>query len=111
MLVLHHDKVGDSGRLRLARATGPSGRIAWDAELALAHHATTRFGEQVLAFVGTVPDAAYDPQSEVSRERHELLIFVNAATGSAAQYDLTDESVIDANAPEIVTSERADVER
>ena len=105
MLVLHHDKVGDSGRLRLARATGPAGRLAWDADLALAHLSATMFGESTLAFVGTVPDPTYEPYSEVSRDKHEVLVFVNDATGSVARYDLTAESVVDADAPEAVTTE------
>lgn len=111
VLVLHYDKVGDGGRLRVARATGPAGRLAWDADLALAHLSAAMFGDSTLAFVGTVPDPAYEPYSEVSRDKHEVLVFVNEATGIVARYDLTAESVVDADAPEAVTTERADIER
>src|SRR5262249_3293882 len=37
VLVLHHDKVGSAGRLRLARIAGPAGRTVWDVALPLAN--------------------------------------------------------------------------
>jgi hypothetical protein len=35
VLVLHRDRLGEEGRLRLARVAGPDGRVVWDAALPL----------------------------------------------------------------------------
>jgi hypothetical protein len=98
VLVLYHDKVGDAGRLRLARVSGPAGRVVWDAALPLADLEASMFGESTLAFVGTEPNPAHDPRSEVSRETHETLVVPNVASGDVARYDLTAESVVETEA-------------
>ena len=104
VLVLHHDKLGDAGRLRVARVSGPAGRVIWDAALTLAALETSMFGESTLAFVGTAPNPAHDPRSEVSRETHETLVVLNVASGDVARYDLTAESVVEAEAPAAIAT-------
>jgi hypothetical protein len=106
VLVLHHDKVGDAGRLRLARVAGPAGRVVWDAALPLAdlaaafhgNHAGNHAGERGLAIVGSLPNPAYDPKSEVSREEHELLVAIDVASGGVASFDLTEASTRETDA-------------
>lgn len=94
VLVLHHDKVGSSGRLRVARVAGPAGRVVWDAPLLVADLAASTSATS-LAFLGTVPDPAHDRRSEISREEHEVLIALDFVSGAVARYDLTAESRAD----------------
>jgi hypothetical protein len=65
----------------------------WDAALGLARLAAMMHGDRTLVFVGTEPNPAHDPRSDVSREEHQKLVVVNAAGGGVASYDLTVESV------------------
>jgi hypothetical protein len=100
LFVLYYDKLGPTGRLHLARVAGPAGKIAWDAALPLAETSAVLIGPELnqtraIAFVGTEPNPAHDPESEVSRERHEKVVTVGIADGGVATYDLTERSVSD----------------
>jgi len=105
VLILHHDKVGGAGRLRLTRVSGPAGRVVWDAALPLADLEAAMYGERTVVFVGTEPNPAHDPRSEVSRETHEKLVVIDVRSGTVATFDLTAESVreVDPAAPRAVT--------
>lgn len=92
VVVLFHDKVGPEGRLRLARVAGPAGRVVWDAALELAEVEGVFYGPTALALVGTAPNPAHVPDSEVSRAEHERIVGVDVATGAVASFDLTAES-------------------
>lgn len=93
VVVLHHDKVGDAGRLRVARVAGPGGRVVWDAPLGLAEVNAAMYGTRTLTFVGTEPNPAYDPKSEKSPEQLEKLVVVEVAGGTVSTFDVTTESV------------------
>lgn len=102
VLVLHHDKVGGGGRVRVARVTGPAGKVMWDAALPLANVQTSMGGldRNVLAFTGTEPNPAYKPDDETSREDHEKLVTLDVATGAVQTFDLSAESIrLDAHEP------------
>lgn len=93
VLVLHHDRIGGAGRLRLARVAGPAGRVVWDAALPLKNLQAVMGGERTLVFAGTEPDPAHDPRSKTSREQHEKILSVNVEDGQLATFDLTAASV------------------
>lgn len=93
VVVLHHDRVGGAGRLRLARVSGPAGRVVWDAALPLATLEASMHGTQHLVFIGREPNPAHDPTSETSRATHERLVAVDVASGAVAGCDLTEESL------------------
>jgi hypothetical protein len=98
VVVLYHDKLGPTGRLHVARVTGPAGKLAWDAALPVDDVAAALFGPEgqharSIAFVGTEPNAAHDRESELSRERHEKVVAVDVASGAVAAFDLTERSV------------------
>jgi hypothetical protein len=95
VLVLHHDKVGEDGRLRVARVSGPKGRVVWDAALGIAELDSALYGPSAIGFVGRLPNPAHDPHSDRSRDTHELLVSVTAPDGAVSTYDLTAESVTD----------------
>ncbi len=92
VVVLFHDEVGPEARVRVARVAGPAGRVVWDAALDLAVVEGAFYGPTALAFVGSVPNPAHDPDSEVSRAEHERIVGVDVATGTVASFDLTAES-------------------
>lgn len=95
VLVLHHDKVGKDGRLRLARVSGPAGRVVWDAALGAAALDSAMYGARIVSLVGGGPNPAHEPKAERSRETHQLLVSVDVTDGRLASYDLTAESVTD----------------
>lgn len=89
VVVLHHDKLGDAGRLRLARVAGPGGRVVWDAALPLAELTSATYGPGQIVLFGTVPNPAHNPDSAESREQHEVLVAVDVPTGTVSSFDLT----------------------
>jgi hypothetical protein len=93
VLVLHHDKLGSAGRLRLARIAGPGGRTVWDAAPTLANLEAVAYGERSVILVGTEPNDAHDPRQERSRAAHEKFVSVDIASGAVSVFDLTAESV------------------
>ncbi len=95
VLVLHHDKVGGAGRLRVARVSGPAGNVVSDAPLGIAALSSSMLGETSVTLFGTVPNLHHDPQAETSPEEEEVLIGLNAGNGAVASYDLTAESLAD----------------
>jgi hypothetical protein len=92
VLVLHHDKLGPSGRLHVTRVAGPAGRVVWDAPLGLAELDGGLLGPTI-AFVGTEPNPAHDPRNRASSAAHTKIVAVDVANGRVASYDLTAESV------------------
>ena len=98
VVVLYSDELGPTGRLHVARVTGPNGTVAWDAALPLAEASAVLIGPEAnatksIAFVGTEPNPTHDPESEVSRERHEKVVTVGVAHGAVATFDVTERSV------------------
>jgi len=99
VLVLHHDKLGPTGRLHVTRVSGPVGKVAWDAALQIENTDAVLFAPDPstttsIVFVGTEPNPTHDPQSEVSREAHQKIVALNVASGAVATYDLTARSVM-----------------
>jgi hypothetical protein len=100
VLILHHDKVGSEGRLRVARVSGPAGKVVWDAALPIGEMQVSMIGKPVLAFVGTEPNPQHDPEDEQSRDEHEKLVMLDTGTGAVAAFDMTAESIrLDAHQP------------
>ncbi len=93
VVVLFHDEIGPDGRVRLARVAGPAGRVVWDAALGLAVVEGAFSGPTAVAFIGTEPNPGHRPESETSREQHQKIVAVDAASGAVAIFDLTAESV------------------
>lgn len=100
VLILHHDKVGSDGRLRVARVSGPAGKVVWDAALPLGEMQVSMVGTPVVAFVGTEPNPLHDPNDDVSREQHQKLVMLDTGTGTVTSFDMTAESArLDAHQP------------
>jgi hypothetical protein len=103
VLVLHHDKLGEAGRLKLARVSGPVGKMVWDVPLGLADlHAVLRDRHVDLVLLGTEPvtlvrDAkpgpGVDPDAVLTEDEHVKLVRVSISDGSTSSFDLTAASV------------------
>ena len=95
VLVLHRDRLGDEGRLRLARVNGPAGRTGWDAALPMSALESVAPGEGTLVLLGT---EKVQVKVRGSRERTEVadllrLVSVDLATGAVRAYDMATESL------------------
>lgn len=92
VLVLHHDKVGGAGRLRLTRIAGPGGRVVWDLLLPLGRLEASTGRDGVLTLLGRLRNPEHDPRRETSREEHEIIAAVDVRSGALSSFDLTAES-------------------
>lgn len=85
LLVLHWDRLGDEGRLRLSRL-GPRGRLLWTADLPMARMDAVMPGEKTLALLGSRPE----PDLVRPRERRPVqvdqLVLVDLETGRASSF-------------------------
>ncbi|MGZ8457874.1 MAG: PA2928 family protein [Gemmatirosa sp.] len=92
VFVLHRDRLGDDGRLRLTRVAGPAGRPVWEARLPLSllqavlagpvgRRTITLFGREHAPSDGS----ARDPYQGA----HEQIVSVDVASGAVRAYDLT----------------------
>ena len=93
VVVLHHDKLGDAGRLRLARVAGPGGRVVRDAALPLAELTSATYVPGQVVLFGSAPNPAHNPDAQASREQHEVLVAVDVPTGTVTSFDLTAERI------------------
>lgn len=101
--VLYHDKLGEAGRLKLARVSGPVGKLVWDVPSGLADlQAVLRDRRVDLVLLGTEPvtlvrDAKPGPDmdrdAELTEDEHVKLVRVSISDGSTTAFDLTAESV------------------
>ncbi len=93
ILVMYRDKLGADGRLKVARVSGPAGRVVWDAALPIANMTSSMPGKTVLAFVGSEPNPAYDPDVDGSPEALQKLVTLEVPTGTVSAFDMSTESV------------------
>lgn len=99
VLVLHHETVGEGGRLALARVAGPGGRVMWTAVLPLTVLESVLPGESALVLVGSGPPPAApgtapaNPDGAPAPELHEKLVRVALADGALAVFDLSEASL------------------
>jgi hypothetical protein len=103
VVVLHHDKLGEAGRLKLARVSGPVGKLVWDVPLGVADlQAVMRDRRIDLVLLGTEPVAVardakpgpgMDPDAQLTEDEHVKLVRVSISDGSTKSFDLTAESV------------------
>jgi len=87
VLVLHRDRLGDAGRLRLTRVTGPRGKPAWTADLPLQAIEAVMPGEGTLVMLGRRDEPPLFPRRDTTRpESVDQLVSIDLATGALAAY-------------------------
>jgi hypothetical protein len=96
VLVLHRDRLGEEGKLRLTRIAGPGGRPVWLAALPLSVLQSVMPGERSVVLLGIEyaepPPGASSAEPRGARDpfhdAHERLVSVDLATGTVGVYDL-----------------------
>jgi hypothetical protein len=91
VLVLHVDRLGDAGRLQLARVSGPLGKPVWNAALPLVALASVMKGEGDLLLWGSEANAR-NSGAGIKGVRHKL-VRVDVATGATLVLDLSAEGM------------------
>ncbi len=92
VLVLHRDRLGETGRLQLTRVAGPGGRPVWDARLPLSLLQAVlpgAAGAPALLLVGREYTPADGTPRDPYRDAHEQVVRVDVATGAVRAFDLT----------------------
>jgi len=103
VLVLHRDRLGEEGRLRLARIAGPAGNVLWDATLPLSVLQSVMPGEQALVFYGREYTKPKDSRPrDPMHTALEMLIAIDVATGKLSVHNQGDvDNHLDAVAAEV----------
>ncbi len=91
VLVLHVDRLGDAGRLQIARVSGPLGKPVWNAALPLVALASVMKGEGDLLLWGSEANAR-NSGAGIDAVRHKL-VRVDVATGATLVLDLSAEGM------------------
>ncbi len=88
VLVLHRDRLGEQGRLRLTRVSGPRGRPLWTADLPLQALEAVMPGDRAVVLLGRRDEPPLFPRRfEPQRpESVDQLVFVDLATGAVGAY-------------------------
>jgi hypothetical protein len=91
VFVLHMDKLGETGKLRLCRVSGPEGKVQWDVPLPLSVLQAVMPGETSLMFYGCeftpAPDASPRDPMHTALQR---LIAVDMPSGKVTVHDQGD---------------------
>ncbi len=94
VLVLHHDKLGQDGRLQLTRVSGPAGKPVWSAALPMNELQSVMHKDNDLLLLGSEPPAPAPANKNSADEGpHLKLARVDVATGQTSVLDLTAESL------------------
>ncbi len=90
VLVLHKDRLGDEGRFRLTRVSGPLGKPLWTANLPMNRIESVMPGETSVAMVGSRPEkATWRGGSDADRpDDVDQVVTVDYATGAMGVYGL-----------------------
>jgi hypothetical protein len=89
VLVLHSAKLGEAGRLELARIAGPRGDVVWRAPLPLSELLSVMHAGDDLLLLGQEPVASGRREALT----HAKLVRIGVARGEARVLDLTAESL------------------
>ena len=87
VLVLHRDRLGQQGRLKLTRVAGPRGAPVWSADLPLQEIEAVLPGENALVLIGRRDEPPLFRRRDTDRpESVDQLVSVDLATGKLGAY-------------------------
>lgn len=93
VLILHRDRLGEEGTLRLARVAGPDGRVVWDSLLPLSVLQCVLPGEGSVVLLGIEFTPPKDNQPrDPFHTAQERLIAIDLETGKINVHDASDVS-------------------
>ena len=88
VLLLHRERLGNAGRLRLARIKGPEGTVLWEAVLPMSVLQSVIQGKESIILFGTEwPEPDPTELSDPSHDAPLRLIAVDTATGAVHVHD------------------------
>lgn len=89
VLVLHREKLGDLGRLKLTRVAGPEGNVLWDTVLPMTILQSVMPSAKCIAFFGkeNFPPPPGSPPVDPTRDAPERLVCIDLATGAVQIFD------------------------
>ncbi len=101
VFVLSRDRLGDEGRLQLARVAGPAGRPVWSVALPLSALRAWMPGERHALMLGPDPAAQHSPMAEEGENPPMQVISVDLVSGALQSFnpDLHRDWPIDGAAP------------
>jgi hypothetical protein len=82
VFVLSRDRLGEEGRLQLARISGPAGKPVWSTALPLANMSAWLPGENHAMMLGPDPSAQRSPMAEQGENPVMQIVAINLKTGA-----------------------------
>lgn len=86
VFVLHREKLGEAGKLRLTRVAGPEGNVVWDATLPLTIVQSVMKAESSLILFGKEYIEGDPEIRDTIRDSPQRLVSVELATGAISQF-------------------------
>ncbi|MEK7953041.1 PA2928 family protein [Luteolibacter soli] len=81
VFVLSRDRLGETGRMQIARITGPAGRPAWSKALPLSAVSAWLPGERHALMLGPDPSVEHSPMTEEGENQAMQIISIDLETG------------------------------
>ena len=82
VFVLHRERLGEAGKLRLARVSGPAGKVEWEAALPLTNVQSVKKMEKHILIFGHEYLEGDPDITEALRDSPQRLVSVDIATGA-----------------------------
>ncbi|WP_367872623.1 PA2928 family protein [Luteolibacter sp. Populi] len=87
VFVLSRDRLGDQGRLQLARISGPKGTPVWSIALPLSNMSAWIPGERHALMLGPDPSAQRSPMAEEGENTVHQILAINLETGAVQSFN------------------------
>jgi len=87
VFVLSRDRLGDAGRLQLARISGPDGVPVWSVALPLADMSAWLPGERHALILGPDPSAPRSPMAEENENPISQILAIDLKTGAVQSFN------------------------
>ena len=87
VFVLSYDRLGDDGRLQLARISGPNGTSVWSASLPLSKLSAWIPGERHALMLGPNPSAKRSPMAEEGENPVMQVVVIDLVSGAVNSFN------------------------
>ena len=87
VFVLSRDRLGEEGRMQIARIAGPAGRVVWSKALPLSAVISWLPGERHALMLGPDPSAQHSPMAEEGENASMQIISIDLETGDLKSFN------------------------
>lgn len=87
VFVLSRDRLGDDGRMQIARIAGPEGRVVWSTPLPLSALSAWMPAETHAVMLGPCPSAERSPTAEKGENPSQHILSVDLKTGELKSFN------------------------